>query len=299
MPIHGVDKPVLPQFSRRQKHCLHAYLSANQSPYLPASSKIKSTDTIAEDLYLHGGDPDILRTIAEAWDEAYCLPKTELDWISTSRHRQLVWLLNELRDVVSTTPIDDPTPHYLIQSPTPYIPNPAKALPRQRYDIAIATIDAWPIRVHKKRNQLHAIQQKWERSQLSWRKTKWLNGKDEEQLNWALEYLAKANLSQQRGLTFDCWHSQDTKDKHIYVLGFLDHLYRHSGDLQELFITKMRKTWSQKKYRESEKAKKQVYFSLSDEARQHLRQLEKARKQSKNRIIEDLLSQAVRSKRPG
>ena len=58
----------------------------------------------------------------------------------------------------------------------------------------------------------------------------------------------------------------------------------------------MRKTWQQRKYRNSEKAKKQVYFSLSDEAQKQLASLEKAQKQTKNRIIEDLIRQAATGK---
>lgn len=299
MTTHDADESTLPKLSKREKHWLHAHLSVNPGTYFHNNfSRIRSTKTIVEDLFDGGGNPSALRLFVDSWSAAYWLPKDELDWISASHQRQLVWLLNELKSVVSATSVDQQAPNYMIESLYPYIPEPATALPRQRHDIAIATIDAWPISLHRKQHILNVMRQTWERSRVPWRQTKWLDGKDENQLDWAVEYVTKSNLWQKRGITFTSLQPQDLKEKHTYVLSFLDHLYKLSEEFQELFITKMRKTWSQKKYRESEKAKKQVYFSLSDEARQHLRQLEKARKQSKNRIIEDLLSQAAQSRRP-
>lgn len=293
MTEHRSGEAGLPTLNMREKRWLHAHLSANPDSFFPGSlQKVKGTETIVEDLASHW-DASYMSTQVEAWKKAYFLPGIDLAWISHSHQRQLVWLLNELRLVIPAIPITGSAPAFLYAGRNPFIPDPSTIRPEHRYGFAIATIDAWPLSVSEKRVAVRDIRQNWEQSQLNWKQIKWLDGKSKQQLDWAVDYINKSEFRRRYGVTYSCLYTDDIKEKHVYVLGFLDHLYRLGADSRELFITKMRKTWSQKKYRESDKAKKQVYFSLSDEARRHLDQLEKARKMTKNRIIEDLLAEAA------
>ncbi|WP_041717077.1 hypothetical protein [Alloalcanivorax dieselolei] len=291
------ETPPLPHLSKREKYWLRLHLSYNSDWVYPGSSeKIKSVESIVEDL-ADNWNRHYMSSHIRTWKEAYFLPNNELSWISADNDRQLIWLLNELNIAIPNIIVRDPPPSLFLQVQILLQPpDPATIPSERRYHSVIATIDAWAIRLDQKREVLDKMRQYWDQCQITWSQIKWLNKRDISQLNWAIEYINKSMLWKQHDLLFSCRHSSDPKEKYTYILGFLDHLYRLGKDSQELFTIKMRKTWSQKKYRESEKAKKQVYFSLSDEARRHLEQLEKARKQSKNRIIEDLLSQAVKSK---
>ncbi|HIK75747.1 MAG TPA: hypothetical protein EYG00_13760 [Alcanivorax sp.] len=293
MTEHDTGEAGLPTLNIREKRWLHAHLLANPDSFFPGSlRKVKNTETIVEDLASQW-DASYMSTQVKAWKKAYFLPEIDLAWISHSHQRQLVWLLNELSLVIPTIPITGSAPAFLHAGRTPFIPAPSAIRPEHRYGFAIATIDAWPLSVSEKLAAVRDIRQNWEQSQLNWKQVKWLDGKSRQQMDWAVDYINKSEFRRRYGVTYSCLYTDDIKEKHVYVLGFLDHLYRLGADSRELFITKMRKTWSQKKYRESDKAKKQVYFSLSDEARRHLDQLEKARKMTKNRIIEDLLAEAA------
>tara|TARA_A100001391_G_scaffold151462_7_gene109175 strand:- start:19985 stop:20884 length:900 start_codon:yes stop_codon:yes gene_type:complete len=299
MAVHGENRTNPPALTGRDKHWLHAYLFANPNVFgLNTFNRVVSTDTILTDLGALWHSTYMFTQI-RVWKETFFLPESDLDWISQRNQRQLIWLLNELRSAIQANPTSIPTPQMPYPHFAPAIPNPLQTRPKDRYNFAIAAIDVWALSSDKKRLAVAGMQHRWEQSQLSWRRTKWLDVKSRQQMDWAVDYINQSEFRHRDGVTFLCHYTDDPRDKHLYILGFLDHLYRLGKDSRDLFLAKMRKTWSQRKYRESEKAKKQVYFSLSDQARQHLSQLEKARKQSKNRIIEDLLAQAVQSKPPG
>lgn len=278
-------KSAAPVLTIREKYWLRAHLEFNPEA-LPFGfyNEIMSIETIDEDLSDRWGDRGITDLVS-GWRERHFLPDNELEWISANDQRQLIWLINDLAKY--------PLPN---TPPFRYFPHPETTQPENRYSRIIATIDDWPLSIEKKRAFVGDVRLLWGKSKIAGRQSRWLDRKNNDQMDWAIDYINRCDLRQQGRTRFSFPHTDNPKDKHAHILGFLDHLYSLSPEAQELFITKIRKTWSQKKYRESEKAKKQVYFSLSDEARRHLEQLEKARKQSKNRIIEDLLSQAVKSR---
>ena len=250
--------------------------------------EVKSVETIVEDLGGRWGGHGIIELIRH-WRKSHFLADSDLAWISADNQRQLIWLANELSALTA-----GPPPH--LQPSVPYTLLPANLQPENRYAFVIAAIDTLPTTIEDKRNNLSLIRRKWGFAQLPRRQTKWLDVRNTRQMDWAIDYIGTCQLRRRQHIGFTFPHSDANRDKHAHVLGFLDHLYGISPDTQELFINKMRKTWSQRKYRESDKARKQVYFSLSEEAMNQLHQLEKERLQTKNRIIEDLLAQATRSK---
>jgi len=288
----GEGYPITEPLSAREKHWLRAYLEANPDALPPGhNNEVRSTETIVEDLSNRWDDRGILGLVRK-WRESRFLPDSDLEWISSGNQRQLIWLINELAIRLSVvTPPD-------FDASTAYVPDPLNCQPDQRYPLVIAAIDAWPISIEKKRKALEEFREKWVRAQIPDKQIKWLDGKNSQQMTWAISYLGGCDFWKRHRTTFGFPSTEQLpKDKYAHILGFLDHLYDISPDTQELFLAKMKKTWSQRKYQNSEKAKKQVYFSLSDEARRNLDQLEKARKVTKNRIIEDLLAQAVGSRR--
>lgn len=293
----GEGHPITKPLSAREKHWLRAYLEVNPDALSPGhsdearSNQVRSTETIVEDLSNRWDDRGIL-DLVKKWRESHFLPDSDLAWISSSNQRQLIWLINELAIRLSVI-----TPPDYFDASTAYVPDPLKWQSDQRYPLIIAAIDAWPIGIEKKRTALDELKEKWGRAQIPEKQLKWLDSKDSEQMAWAINYLGACDFWKRHRTKFTFPPTDNPKDKYAHILGFLDHLYGISPDTQELFLAKMKKTWSQRKYLKSEKAKKQVYFSLSDEARRHLDQLEKARKVTKNRIIEDLLAQAVGPRR--
>lgn len=277
-----------PKLTRRQKHWLHAYLTFNNGDPLTANlEKVQSTETIVEDLATTW-DNYGLGELLENWKQCF-LPSEDLEWISAKDHRQLIWLINML--AFGNVMAVDPN-----QAPKPFIPNPNNAQPHERYDQIIAAIDSFWLHASTKRTCLSSLKSQWSSAQVPWSKLKWINSNDVYQLDWCIDYIKKRTIWHSQPIRFANSSPCNTQEKHSHILGFLDCLYFAGRAEQELFLIKMRKTWQQRKYRNSEKAKKQVYFSLSDEAQKQLASLEKAQKQTKNRIIEDLIRQAATGK---
>lgn len=277
-----------PKLTRRQKHWLHAYITSNNRDPLAANlNRVQSTETIVEDLASTWGNYG-LGELLEKWKQCF-LPSEDLEWISARDHRQLIWLIN----VVAFGNVMELDPN---QAPNPFIPNPNNAQPHERYDQIIAALDSLWLAAPAKHTYVSSLKNQWSAARLPWKTLKWLHPKDEHQLDWCLDYIWKSSIWHVHSVRFGSPPPCTLQEKHVYILGFLDHLYLISSEAQELFLGKMRKTWQQRKYRDSEKAKKQVYFSLSDEAQKQLAWLEKAKKQTKNRIIEDLIRQAATGK---
>src|SRR5690606_29013968 len=116
--------------------------------------------------------------------------------------------------------------------------------------------------------------------------TRWISAKNHDQLVWAWENLNKAF----KAMTLP----QPVRDKDYYscVLASLDNMQVHHLAERKLFIEKMKKTWSQKKYRDSGKAKKPYYMPLSKEARSMLETLAEHREVSPHDFVEMLIQKA-------
>lgn len=68
---------------------------------------------------------------------------------------------------------------------------------------------------------------------------------------------------------------------------------------KELFLIKMRKTWAQKKYRASEKARTQRYMPLTEDARSKLKRLAEQKNVKRHELIEGLIQKEFEQAFPG
>lgn len=117
-----------------------------------------------------------------------------------------------------------------------------------------------------KLNQLHFIRSIWSNLQSNKNDTKWIDIKNVDQINWIWNYLKKTHKLE----TFQI-KPIDNYQRYNYILANIDLLESHiSTEAKELYLLKMKKTWAQKKYRDSDKFKKSYHIPLTIQRHEEL-----------------------------
>jgi hypothetical protein len=202
------------------------------------------------------------------------LNANHFDWINGDDDRQLIWLLLHLQNFAITIPGRPPLT-------VDYVPR------KSRREAIITIVDCWWLAGDAKAGDLDNLKNSWAASKTPESLTKWIDPKNPDQLRWAWDYLAKT----QKAL----WFQQPTNDKelHSLILASLDNMPVYSFAERELFITKMKKTWSQKKYRDSGKAKKPYYMPLTDNSQEKLKRLATEKDKKPHEVVEELIQAAA------
>ncbi|WP_151776041.1 hypothetical protein [Acinetobacter colistiniresistens] len=69
----------------------------------------------------------------------------------------------------------------------------------------------------------------------------------------------------------------------------MDNLSYSLPETKELILLKMKKTWSQKKFRDSGKAKKPYHLPLTQETQAQLEELVKLKNMNKSKVLEAII----------
>lgn len=109
----------------------------------------------------------------------------------------------------------------------------------------------------------------WSNLQYNKCHTNWIDENNEHQINWSWDYLKK-NFKLAATPTLPI----NSKQRYNYIISSIDLMgFSSSNEAKELFLIKMKKTWSQKKYRESGKIKKPHHMPLTKERHDQLKKL--------------------------
>lgn len=175
--------------------------------------------------------------------------ESEFKWINKNDHRLLIILINILT-----------RENHLNLSPTTITNN---------YDYFISAFDNLLLSKDIKLNNLNRLKFIWSNFENNKNTTKWINVFDPEQISWAWDYLKKTNY-----LAYTPVPPITFTTRYEYILASLD-LIEHFNNpaTKELFLLKMKKTWAQKKYRDSGKIKKPHHLPLTRESHEQLKEL--------------------------
>ncbi|EGR4422935.1 TPA: CopG family transcriptional regulator [Vibrio cholerae] len=116
----------------------------------------------------------------------------------------------------------------------------------------------------------------------------WIDKKNTTQINWIIEYLKKSNI--------ELWFIKNNEDidyKYYSCLTLLD-LWQEDYFIPEIgskdyFLEKMKRSWSQQKYRLSVKDKKSINLRVDNEIEKKINKLCADSKLTKSQLIELLL----------
>lgn len=198
-----------------------------------------------------------------------------LAWIEKGDQRLLIWLFAN--------------PVMRLANPAAAVGSPAFGLddvaPEKRRSEFIFRLDMMTGTLAEKSDYLKRLRSTWSTAKTSDRLTKWLNQKNVAQIQWAWEYLQKHGKTAQLPLPVT------DDERYCSVLAALDLLREFHEAARELFIEKMKKTWSQKKYRDSGKAKKPYHLPLTVRANSQLDWLAKCVGKSRSDVLIRLIDE--------
>lgn len=186
------------------------------------------------------------------------VPEKELAWITDDR-RQIQWITRELQRVLNHNPL-------LLR------------LDLTGRDLLVAILDINPQDITEKTIILKNIEQDWLRHKAHDRKYVWFKN-DDQKCQLAYDWLTK-NAS--------FFMHRTPFEKYEDILIFFDHA-NYSEEKEELYITKIKKAWNQKKYRTTLKGKSQYNFILSDKTIELLDEISIHHEISRARAIEILV----------
>ena len=264
-------------FKDREMRWLWRYLSAN-SWHLPNEADVPPSERGAVIASLIAGQPnqgELVRWILDS-RKNMLVAEDHFAWLEKSDDRLLIWTLRQLEKYYSPA-----NPHLPIVSFRPG--STVYVTPETRRDEIILAMDMASSTVEHKIKYMTELRAKWAQDRMPDSDTRWISAKNHDQLVWAWEYLTKAF----KAMTLP----QPVRDKDYYscILASLDNMQVNHPAERKLFVEKMKKTWSQKKYRDSGKAKKPYYMPLSKDARSALEDLAKHHETTPHELVETLI----------
>lgn len=268
----------LNKFSERELRWLWRTLIF-QGARLPNEADVPKTErpgVLASTINSHNHPEELIQGLLNK-KESQLLDAKWLEWMDSDGDRLLVWLLSQTQ--------------HLARQPSGYQPISVDQTPREeRKDAIILTLDLWEETIENKQAFINERRTEWASIRTPDHETQWINPKDSAQLKWAWSYLIKQQVAAPLPSPID------NKDLLACILATLDDMsYGHPAEKQ-LFQEKMKKTWSQKKYRDSGKAKKQHYMPLTKDARDKLSALSEEWSMKPHEVVELLIQEANEQK---
>lgn len=185
--------------------------------------------------------------------------KKDIEWVIES-HRAIEWATREIQ--IST---DHNQLNY-------YFNLTGKDLP-------IAILDVWQRDITQKTALVRNLEQRWKSHKTDDKLYAWFKGENQKS-EFAWDWLLKNSYVSTLGSTpFNTFED---------LLIFFDKA-NYSREQKELYIGKIKKGWTQKKYRENLKGKAQYNFVLSDKAIVSLEKLANRYEVSRARLLEILI----------
>jgi len=241
-----------------------------------ANGTIARQNIIARAIAGHSDPQSITEHLRDSTTEAL-IDIRRFDWIDAKSDRLLIWLLTELKY----------SQLWLSDSCREFIP---EAVPREdRKDLVISLIDRASNIKKVKLQWLANAKDRWVQSATPESLTKWINLDDETQLKWALNYLTDRGKARYR------FSPLDNRDYYAAVLSTLDHISRENPDSAALLIIRMKRNWSQKKWRDFNNSKITCQISLNRDAKKMLDKLARKSGVTLSELVERQIRDAFHS----
>lgn len=175
--------------------------------------------------------------------------ESEFNWINKTNQRLLIILINIIIKEYNVNLINPPTTN--------------------NYVYFINIFDSIPLAKDTKINILNNLKSIWSNIEINKYDINWIHKINLDQIIWAWDYLKKNNK-----LAYFPTPPALLYERYEYICASIDLIgYSNNQEAKELFLLKMKKTWAQKKYRDSGKIKKPHHLPLSKESHRKLKEL--------------------------
>lgn len=262
--IEEFDK--IRKLSKRQKRWLWHWLPSRSRAIFHGGARApeENLDAGLEELFTRIDYPR--RLLADALEEMdkRLTPSETTQWIDAQDYRLLVYIANEIgrSDLIS------------------------ECFSGEWHRELILAIDLLPEGASDKVARLRELRKKWLQIRTPDEQTKWLSLNNDRQLSWARHYVVQ-KLGHPPFLQPVLIHLP-----RLAVLAILDtHPFHHPLE-RKAFIDKMRKSWSQKKYRDSAGTRKQRYMPMQQHVHDRLTKMARAKGLKRYELAEQLIEAA-------
>ena len=214
------------------------------------------------------------------------LPSHYFRWIDKKDERLCNWAWCYLKNVIQDT--ESATTHGALEE-SPFLLLSAKAFATERSSAGeryLDVLDAFyngEADTNQQEELLEVLKVKWQEIRFNESIVNWLEENNPTQWAWAWSYLQ--NITQ-RPLK-QAWIPTTETEKKAAVIATLD--LSDNVDRKALIIDKMKKAWSQKKFREKSSGKKPYSISMTLNTKQKLNALAEEKNMKINEMVEYLV----------
>lgn len=254
----------LENFGAREVRWACDYLNLSMQFSLGINSSIYQKKEILYNYINNNQDKENLIKNLIIAKENFLLDESYLEWINNNDHRAIIWIINRIIN------------EFNIQLQI--------GINSNLYEDLIFNLDYLKIEINSKINFIQHKRAEWPRIQTSEKDIKWLIPDNTIQLKWAWEYMVKFGKN-----VFMPYPPILAKEYYDLILASLDLMTYGNPSDKKLFLEKMKKTWSQKKFRDSGKAKKNYHIPLTKATQTQLEKLAEFKKLRKDQVIEELI----------
>jgi len=255
----------LENFGAREVRWACDYLNLSMQFSLGINSSIYQKTIVLYNYINNNPDKEnAIKTLIIA-KENFLLDLNYLEWINNNDYRLILWLINRIIN------------EFNFQYPT--------GLNSNLYEDLIFNLDYLKIEINSKINFIQHKRAEWPRIKTPEKDIKWLMPDNTIQLKWAWEYMVKFGKT-----VFVPYPPILAKEYYDLILASLDLMTYGNPSDKKLFLDKMKKTWSQKKFRDSGKAKKPYHIPLTKTTQAQLEKLAKFKNLRKDQVIEELIT---------
>jgi len=214
----------------------------------------------------------------------YCskqfIPISDFDWIEKN-DRACYWLWVIVREAIfhqlnGNNDRSSPYRHFNL--------NPTPSNTSERYKCIVLFFDCWIANPPAKTSYLEIKKNEWSRIFNAPKPFKWLKNDDEQQCQWTWSHLSKEQIS--------CFiHATNTEERYHAIFAAFD-TWTVNDDHKKLFLIRINRAWSQKKYRDNLEGKKPLNTYLTIETKNKLDKLSHKNRRKMHEMLEDIIIDA-------
>lgn len=248
------------------------------------------------------------------------IPESDLNFIDESDHRLIYWLLFSI-DLIQNSQHLKSIPTYTIHNeaiytdliiyinnqkkfinlPQPYsfinmvsknsfyviwkTVNPIINFPKYDYQTLITKFDLMELNLTSKLNLIQNSFNNFKNFKSADNEISWIKPTENKQIAWCINYLKKFNF-----YNFSVFEYSDVSP-YEQILITLDSISPSQIIQRTIFIEKMKKSWTQQKYREAGKIKTNYHLPLTKDCKDKLKKLSELMNMSENKLLERLINE--------
>lgn len=248
------------------------------------------------------------------------IPESDLSFIDESDHRLIYWLLfnidsnqnsQYLKNIPTFTIYNDAIYTDLIQYinnqkefinyPQPYKlinrisknsfsviwrkVNPIINFQKYDYQTLITKYDLMELNLTSKLNLIQNSFNSFKNFKSTDNEISWIKPTEKKQIEWCIKYLKKFNFYD------SSFFEYSDVSPYEQILITLDSISPNQIIQRTIFIEKMKKSWTQQKYREAGKIKTNYHLPLTKDCKDKLKKLSELMNMSENKLLERLINE--------